>query len=74
MIVEHDSVVLKQDIAEHSLQAGDVGSVVHAYSDNKAYEVEFVAGDGSSIAVVTLEAKAVRPVANAEILHVRSVS
>lgn len=73
MITEHDTVVLTSGIAEHGLQAGDVGAVVHAYPEGGAYEVEFVSGDGSTVAVVTVEADSIRPVGAGEILHVRSL-
>ncbi len=46
MIKEHGRVVLKASIPAERLEAGDVGTVVHVYSDGKAYEVEFVALDG----------------------------
>ena len=55
MIGEHDSVVLTGDIPEHALRAGDVGTVVNVYEAGRAFEVEFVAGDGRTVAVLTLE-------------------
>lgn len=70
---EHDTVVLTRSYPEHGLQAGDVGAIVHVYDAGKAFEVEFVTGSGSTLAVVTLEADDVRPVATSEILHVRDV-
>lgn len=73
MIAEHETVVLTQPVVEHGLHAGDVGAVVHVYPDGKAYEVEFVAGGGETVAVVTIEAAGVRTVSEREILHVRSV-
>ncbi len=74
MIREHDTVVLTRDIAERSLRAGDVGAVLHVYESGRAFEVEFVAGDGRSIAVLTLEPGDVRAVNEAEILHVRALT
>ncbi|HSP62782.1 MAG TPA: DUF4926 domain-containing protein, partial [Pyrinomonadaceae bacterium] len=55
------------------LEAGDVGNVVHVYRDGEAYEIEFVALDGHTAAVVTVEASQVRPVAPGEIPHAREV-
>ena len=69
----HEPVVLTRPIPAHGLEAGDVGAIVHVYEDGGGYEVEFVAGSGSTIAVVTLPADDVRPVATREILHVRSI-
>jgi hypothetical protein len=74
MIREHDTVVLTRDIPEQSLLAGDVGAVVSVYERGRAFEVEFVAGDGRTIAVLTLKPGDVRAVNEAEILHVRAIS
>ncbi len=71
---EHDTVVLNRSLAEHGLQAGDVGAIVHVYKNGNAFEVEFVSGSGSTIAVVTLETPDLRSFADREILHVRSIS
>ena len=56
-----------------ALNRGDIGAVVHCYAEGKAYEVEFVTGEGKTIAVVTLESKDVRPMHANEILHVRGL-
>jgi hypothetical protein len=53
VIKELDSVVLTRDFPEHGLIAGDVGCAVHVHSDS-AFEVEFVAADGKTIALLTL--------------------
>lgn len=60
MIVEHQRVVLTAQIPEAGLEPGDVGTVVHLYSGGQAYEVEFVALDGHTKTVLTLEAHQVR--------------
>ena len=41
MVSEHDMVVLTVSLPQEKLQAGDVGTVVHAYHQGQAYEVEF---------------------------------
>ncbi len=46
---EHDRIVLTEDLPEYELQAGDVGTIVHAYSNERAYEVEFVALTGKQL-------------------------
>ena len=74
MIKEHDRVVLTAPIPDQGLKAGDVGTVVHFYEDGLAYEVEFVALDGHTAAVVTVEASQVRPVAHDQITHARSLA
>ena len=74
MIEEHERVVLTTAVPEEGLEPGDVGTVVHVYRDGQAYEVEFVALDGHTAAVVTLEAAQVRPVSHREITHSRELS
>jgi hypothetical protein len=54
IIKEHERVVLTSPIPDKGLEAGDVGTVVHVYSDGEAYEVEFVAPDGHTAAIATL--------------------
>jgi len=71
MIAEHACVVLENDLPDAGLTAGDVGAVVFVHGEGDAYEVEFVDGDGTTIALVTLDASEVRPVAAGEILHAR---
>jgi hypothetical protein len=71
MISELDAVVLTSNFPEHSLEAGDVGTVVHVYSDGGAYEVEFVTAAGETVAVLTLTDADVRPMKAREILHTR---
>lgn len=73
-MTELDLVVLKESIIEHGLVAGDVGTVVYRYDDEKSSEVEFVDTRGTTIAVLTLEYSAVRPPVAGEILHVRDVT
>ena len=55
------------------LEPGDVGTVVHVYADGKAYEVEFVALDGHTKAVATLDAEQVRPITRRDMTHAREI-
>lgn len=71
MFDELDVVVLTHDLKEYGLKKGDLGTIVHLYSDKKAMEIEFVAASGKTIAVLTLTPKDIRPMAKNEILHVR---
>jgi hypothetical protein len=73
MIRELDTIVLVDDIEEHGLKRADVGAVVHCYRDGKTFEVEFVTGEGETVAVVTLAEKDIRPMRRREILHVREL-
>jgi hypothetical protein len=74
MIREHDRVVLTADLPSEKLARGDVGTVVHVYQGGTAFEVEFVALDGETVAVVTLEQAQIRPVEHREITHARRVA
>ena len=71
MFNELDTVVLANDLKNQKLTRGDVGTVVHCYLGGKAYEVEFVTGEGKTVAVITLEQSDIRPMQRQEILHVR---
>ncbi len=73
-IKEHDRVVLTSNLPAERLTQGDVGTVIHIHGGGKAFEVEFVALDGETIAIVTLDGSQVRPVSQREITHARSVA
>lgn len=73
MIKELDLVVLNHDVEEHGLRAGDIGTAVHCYKDNSAFEVEFVTAEGKTLALLTLRASEVRARQSSEILHARTV-
>jgi hypothetical protein len=73
-IREHDRVVLVTDLPGEKLASGDVGTVVHVHGGGRAFEVEFVALDGETVAIVTLERAQVRPVEHREITHARRVA
>jgi hypothetical protein len=64
-------------VPEHGLVAGDIGIGVFVH-DTKipgpAYELEFAALDGTSIAVITPEAPSVRLMRAGEIAHGRQVA
>ena len=73
MLREHQRVILTAAVPSEGLEAGDVGTVVHVYSDGGAYEVEFVALDGHTTAVATLEAHQVRSVTPRDMTHTREI-
>ena len=74
MIKEHDSIVLTVDRPDEGLAAGDIGTVVHVHEGGAGYEVEFITLDGQTIAVATLTADQVRPIAQREIAHARALA
>ncbi len=51
MVEEIDTVVLTLAVPEEGLECGDAGTVVHAYQDGQALEVEFMTLDGKTAAV-----------------------
>ncbi len=72
MMKELQCAVLKTDLPEHGLSAGDIGSIVLVHGD-AGYEVEFVTLEGETLAVVSLRADQLRPVEPREIAHARLV-
>jgi hypothetical protein len=74
MIKEHECVVLTEDLPGEDLKAGDIGTIVHIHKDGVAYEVEFMTLAGETIAVATLEAAQVRPLARRDMAHARELS
>jgi hypothetical protein len=66
-----DTVVLKRDLPEHGLRAGDIGAVVELYGDD-GIEVEFARASGQTKALVTLKAGDVRSMGDDDVLTVRS--
>ncbi len=73
MITELDTVVLRNDLPEHGLRAGDVGTVMLVHRGGEGFEVEFVALDGETVAVASLFSSQVRPIERQEITHARKV-
>jgi hypothetical protein len=61
MIKELDIIVLTVDLPEFGLHTGDLGTVVLAHKHG-GYEVEFVALEGETAAVISLAPEQVHPV------------
>ena len=78
MIEELDVVVLTRDLHDGGLVAGDLATVVMVYKGKDGsvagYEIEVVAADGNTIALLTVDPDDVRPRRSREILHVREVA
>jgi len=68
-----DEVVLAEDLPEHRLKAGDIGTIVLVHRGGEGYGVEFMTLDGETLAVVTVLAGQVRPIAHNEIAHARPI-
>lgn len=71
---EHDIVVLMEDLPDHGLRAGDLGTVVLVHGDEEGYEVEFATLAGETMAVVALDPRQVRAIGRDEIAHARPVA
>ena len=69
-----DCVALRHDLPQHGLRADDVGTIVMVYNEGEAFEVEFVAQSGRTVALLTLERDAVRPMGEAEEMVVRAAA
>ena len=65
-----DAVVLEHDLPDHGLRKGDLGAVVEVYEPD-GIEVEFVTASGRTAALVTLNARDVRPVVDDDLVSVR---
>ena len=59
MFKELDTVVLKTDIPDKKLYTGDLGVIVDVYSEHDV-EVEFVTGDGHTVASLGLKTDNIR--------------
>ena len=68
---ELDTVVLVRDLPEHGLCKGDLGAVVFTFGPD-TIEVEFVTAAGTTQALVTISTSDVRPVADTDLMAVRS--
>jgi hypothetical protein len=66
-------VVLTKNLPEESLEAGDVGTVVHIHKGGTGYEVEFATPTGETVAIVTLLADQVRSLNRRDLAHAREL-
>lgn len=73
MIRELESLVLSEDIPEHGLKRGDIGTVVLVHRGGEGFEVEFVTLDGETLAVVSLTVSQVRAIRRRELAHARAL-
>jgi hypothetical protein len=65
-----DTIVLNRDLPDHGLRKGDLGAVVEVYEPD-GLEVEFVTASGRTAALLTLNARDVRPVDDDDLVSVR---
>jgi hypothetical protein len=72
MIAELDCVALTTALPERGLVAGDVGTVVHVFKDNRSYMVEFTTYEGTTVALAKVAPGDVRPLTHNEVHHARS--
>jgi len=71
MLKEHAQVVLKKPLPNLGLEPGDVGVIVHVYSQGGAYEVEFLTLDGHTVGLETVDAADLRPAIGNAVVHER---
>jgi hypothetical protein len=65
-----DAAILCVDLPEHGLQRGDIGTIVEV-RDAEVLEVEFLNPSGTTRAVVTMPASALRATTKDDVLAVR---
>ncbi|WP_020606840.1 DUF4926 domain-containing protein [Spirosoma spitsbergense] len=71
---EFDLVVLTEDLVNSRLKAGDVGTILTVYGEDKAFEVEFATLTGESVAVETLLPHQIREIRPSEMMAVRDMT
>jgi hypothetical protein len=70
-----ETVIVTEDLLEHQVLAGDLGTVVEVYESPKlAYEIEFVNPDGSTRALLTVQPDQVHPLSANDVLTTRQIS
>ena len=57
MLKEHDVVALTDDLPAKDLRRGDVGAIVHCYTDGDSFEVEFADEQAHNHRVITVLAE-----------------
>ena len=60
---------LTSDLPVDGLKAGDMGTVIHIYGNDEAFEVEFLTLRGETAAIATLSASQARPVTQPDMTH-----
>ena len=68
-----ETVVLVRDVPANGLRAGDLGAVVEIHPPD-TLEVEFVTASGRTTALVSLKASDVRPIADTDLVAVRTIA
>lgn len=68
-----ECVVLAHGVREHSLRAGDLGTVVEVYPEG-GVEVEFVRGSGETQALLTLSERDIRKIDKHDLLATRRLA
>lgn len=77
MFKEHEQIVLTAEVLGdegEALKPGDVGTLIHIHPDKEAAVVEFIALDGSTVALATVLPAQMRPVTGADLTHARTVT
>jgi SOS-response transcriptional repressor LexA len=71
IIEEFEDVALVTDLPKYGLRAGDIGVVVDIHDKGAGFTVEFMRRDGTTVAVVTLNAHQIREIGETEMLQSR---
>ena len=73
-MTELELVALTEDLPQHGLVEGDIGTVVLVHGQGEGYEVEFTALSGETVAVLTAARAQVRALGAGEIAHARPLA
>jgi hypothetical protein len=73
MIEEFAPIVLKVDLPQYHLKAGDMGTVVDALKGGEAFVVEFMTILGKTVAVVEVSPAQIRRIEQGEIASARQI-
>ena len=73
MLEEQDYIVLTEDMPRKGLKAGDVGIIVRVHGKEEAFETEFLALNGGTVATVTVPVSQVRAGTGYDVNHARKV-
>lgn len=78
LLREHDVVVFTRDLPDEGIKAGDVGVVLVTHRGHAdvppGYTVEVTTVLGETVAIVDVPVDLVRPAAERDVRHARSIS
>ena len=71
MIKELETVELIHDIPKYGLRKGDIGEILYRFEDRDAFEIGFVAAEGMTVTLLTLNSADIRQINSKDVLHIQ---